>query len=767
MLHDMTTSGATAVEALPQTGQVKKPATKDSFSLRRYRVTNFRSVSDSGYLDLDRVTALIGVNESGKTNLLLPLWKLNPASSGEIKPVSDYPKALFGAIRSDPAAFQFISAEFDTGQGAEQLAELAKIPVEAAAMVCVGRNYDGSYNVSFPLHRPKKIEERSDISVVVAEAKQRIASAIPPESQIQLRENALSMIDEIESELGGSDPLTANDLIRLRNKVAAGIPEEPPATSPVVPELRILQKELGERMAAIMKPDPGQNDAVRKAVLEQMPRFVYYSNYGNLDAEIYLPHVVDNMERADLGAREAAKARTLRVLFGFVGLEAKEILQLGRDFRDIHEEAEAKALADADEASRFKAFFTRKRGQDLAPDKDVLAQIAEAKRTRSILLQSASTKLSERFGEWWKQGDYRFRFEADGNHFRIWVNDSRRPQEVELENRSTGLQWFLSFFLVFLHESAGAHQNAVLLLDEPGHSLHPLAQRDLSEFFDGLAATNQIVYTTHSPFLVDADRLERARKVFVDLDGSTRVSNELGAKEGSDTKRGAGFAVRAALNISVAESILGGAQPVLVSGTADQTYLSALKTLLIGSGRFRPRREIVFAPAMGPRVMQAMAELLSGEEVGMPPVLLDGTASARKQADNLRATTHAACPERVICLDEITGLPGSRIEDLFDADLLASLVDRIERRPDQLFMDQVEPDRPLAEQVEAWAKSEGISMAPGWRQQLAVRVKSRLLLSDAEAQSKPMMHYAETLLGRLFPSETAATPRKRRVSLAR
>lgn len=766
MLHETKISGEKAVKPLSRTDRVTSAASSDGFKLRRYRVTNFRSVTDSGYLDLDHVTALIGVNESGKTNLLLPLWKLNPTSNGEIKPIADYPKALFGAIRSDPGAFQFVSAEFETGKYAEELAELANVPVETASLVCVGRNYDGSYTVSFPLFRPKKSEERDDISEVVASAKHKIGSSTPPESQIQLRDAALTTIAEIESELNGSEQLTANDLIRLRNRVAATLPEDPPATSPIVPELRALQKELGGRMAAILKPDPGQVDAVRSAVLERMPRFVYYSNFGNLDAEIYLPHVVENMKRGDLGAKEAAKARTLRVLFGFVGLEAAEILELGRDFRDIREEAEAKAMAEADSAGKLLAIFRRARGVQKGPDKEILTKIAEAKRTRSILLQSASTKLTERFGKWWKQGDYRFRFEADGNHFRIWVNDSRRPQEVELENRSTGLQWFLSFFLVFLHESAGAHQNAVLLLDEPGHSLHPLAQRDLSDFFDGLATTSQIVYTTHSPFLVDADRLERARKVFVDRDGSTRVSNELGSEEGSDTKRGAGFAVRAALNISVANSMLGGAQPVLVSSTADQTYLSVLKSLLVGAGRFRPRREIVFAPATGPRVMQAMATLMAGEEIGMPPVLLDGTDAARAQGARLRGATHEDCPDRVITLDEVTGLAGARIEDLFGIDFVAPLVDRIERRPDQMFVDFVRPGVPLVDQVEAWAAAEDITLASDWRLQLAVRVKTRLLQAETSAQSEALMHNAEMLLSRLFPDEVQHAPRKGNVALA-
>ena len=80
--------------------------------LTRFRVTNFRSVKDSGWIDVDDVTALIGVNESGKTNLLLPLWKLKPAREGEIEPTSDYPKTMFGAIREDPGKYRFIEAEF-------------------------------------------------------------------------------------------------------------------------------------------------------------------------------------------------------------------------------------------------------------------------------------------------------------------------------------------------------------------------------------------------------------------------------------------------------------------------------------------------------------------------------------------------------------------------------------------------------------------------------------------------------------------------------
>jgi hypothetical protein len=71
-----------------------------------------------------------------------------------------------------------------------------------------------------------------------------------------------------------------------------------------------------------------------------------------------------------------------------------------------------------------------------------------------------------------------------------------------------------------------------------------LAQRDLSEFFDGLATDNQLLYTCHSPFLVDADRLDRARKVYVGTDGTSKVTADLRAADGDVAQRGAAYGPR-------------------------------------------------------------------------------------------------------------------------------------------------------------------------------------------------------------------------------
>jgi predicted ATP-dependent endonuclease of OLD family len=216
------------------------------------------------------------------------------------------------------------------------------------------------------------------------------------------------------------------------------------------------------------------------------------------------------------------------------------------------------------------------------------------------------------------------------------VSDARRPEKVELEDRSTGLQWFLSFYLIFLVESSQDHRDAILLLDEPGLSLHPLAQRDLSAFFENLSDTNQIIYTTHSPFLVDADMLDRARKVYVSDDGSTKATSDLRRGSEDPRKSGATYAIYSALNMNVAESMLIGCHPVIVEGPSDQHYLTAIKTILIAAGKIKPARELIFPPAHGARNAQVIATILSGRDDVLPVMLLDGDDAGLKMAADMR-----------------------------------------------------------------------------------------------------------------------------------
>jgi hypothetical protein len=668
--------------------------------LTKFRVTNFRSVVDSGWIDIEQVTALVGINESGKTNLLLPLWKLNPAREGSIQPTSDYPKATYAEIRANPAAFTFITAEFDISEHADRLASMTSLPCDVIDIVQVSRRFDGTYFICFPKYAPVTEAKLSDVEKIIQDTAAEIGGLTALAKERQVKSDILTTLSDLINTIRNTEKIDHECLSALISTLRGIIPESAAPTSVLIPRCLLLLDSLQKIEQELKAPLPSEGEGVQDFIISQLPRFVFYSNYGNLDSEIYLPHVVNNLKRADLGAREAAKSRTLRVLFSFVRLKPEEILELGTDFRDP---------------------------QGKAPNEAQIAEIATKKRERTILLNSAGTDLTKSFREWWKQGDYTFEFQADGDHFRIWVSDRRRPEKVELEDRSTGLQWFLSFYLVFLVESNRDHRNAVLLLDEPGLSLHPLAQRDLSSFFDGLSKTNQIIYTTHSPFLVDADMLDRVRKVFIADDGSTKASADLRRGSEDPRKSGATYAIYSALNMNVAESMLLGCHPVIVEGPSDQHYLTTIKSILIASQRIKPKREIVFPPSHGAKNAKVIASILTGRDENLPFMLLDGDDAGKKMARDMQNGLYQDVKERILVTDKYVGFRDSEIEDLFPPVFLADVIDRWERRSDIPFSDVVQPGRPVVPQIEEWAVSQEISLQEGWKVEVARQLKKRAL----------------------------------------
>ena len=155
---------------------------------------------------------------------------------------------------------------------------------------------------------------------------------------------------------------------------------------------------------------------------------------------------------------------------------------------------------------------------------------------RSYQLNAASVRLTEELRRAWvpdlKRGEAdRLRIVADGQYLKVVVEDDLGV-EIELDQRSEGFQWLVSFFVVFFAEAADRHKNAVLLLDEPGLSLHGLKQRDFRETISRLAESNQTLYTTHSPFLVGPDELNLVRVVeMTDRKIGTKVHTNITAQD--------------------------------------------------------------------------------------------------------------------------------------------------------------------------------------------------------------------------------------------
>lgn len=675
--------------------------------LKRFKVNGFRSVLDSGWIDCDSVTSLIGVNESGKTNLLLPLWKLKPAKGGAVSLLADLPRSEYSQQRTDSLQRAFVTGEFETDEElAKELSSLTGVTAEKFDLVQCLRRFNGKATLTFPNAAPPRAiatkllrdyltSERGEL-----DKEKDAAEKVLRASMLAALDQAIKVFKGVEE--AGSEPIAT--ALKSLSEVQIS---EANTTSTIATRWVALVGWLTEQSASINAPHPNQNDAACQLAYKHIPSFVYYSNYGNLDSEIYLPHVMENMKRQGLGVKEEAKARTLKVLFDFVNLQPTEILSLGR-------------AAGSPGA---------------APTDDEVAAAAERTRERSILLQSAGAKLTKEFREWWKQGDYRFRFQADGDHFRIWVSDDKRPEEVELEARSTGLQWFLSFFLVFLVESADSHQGAVLLLDEPGLTLHPLAQRDLSAFFENLSKTNQLLFTTHSPFLVDPDRLDRVRSVFVDDNGATAISANLRAGKAGSRESKSVYAVHAALGLSVSDALLNGCTNVIVEGSSDQLYLTAMKTVLIAQKAIAPTAEILFLPGGGAKGAAAMVPIIAGKDESPPSVILDSDGPGVEVAKKLRSGPIYAgdAGKKIVNVgDLLKGVEKAEVEDLIPYKLIVEIVNRLYRSEDEDFADVAKDGEPIVPQIEVFAEKHGIELTDGWKVDLARAVKARILLKAKE-----------------------------------
>lgn len=669
--------------------------------LDSFRVTEFRSVQDSGWIDTEQITALIGTNESGKTNILLPLWKLNPADEGAIDLKDDLPRDKYHVYREANPKPVFIYAKYVLSEKEKiALAKLSGHKTDEFAEVIVSKDYDENLFWEFPYEQgcDPSIIDTARTSLNEYRTTLTTAQVSSVKTETERREKACAIIEKALTALDG----TANIkfVLSAAHDELTKFDEDVKSSVACATIAEAIQK-ISEMVSECDKPTLDSDKTVIEYLEANMPKYVYYSNYGNLDSQIYLPQVLQNIGKKDLGIKESAKARTLKTLFKFVQLDPNEITELG---------TEATGNLTQDQINK----------------------IADKKKEREILLASAASGFTKSFNEWWKQGDYTFEFQADGNFFRIWVSDSVRPERIELESRSTGLQWFFSFYLVFLVESEQHHQNAILLLDEPGVTLHPLAQKDLFLFFENLSQNNQMLYTTHSPFMVDSNHLERVRSVYIDTKGKTVVSPDLRAAE---RLRGANqpqsiYPAHAALGLSVSDTLLVNCNPVLVEGESDQVYLSALKNLLISKGKIAPLKEIVFIPTGGIKGIKATSAILSGTSEIKPPVLLDGDKPGVKMATELKADFYAAYQDKVILISKYTSLDEGEIEDLFPKQKFARLVARFLPRPEEVdeeFDDVVNGEEPICNQIEEYAKIHNISLEKGWKVRLATTIKREIL----------------------------------------
>jgi predicted ATP-dependent endonuclease of OLD family len=168
----------------------------------------------------------------------------------------------------------------------------------------------------------------------------------------------------------------------------------------------------------------------------------------------------------------------------------------------------------------------------------------------------------------------------------VWgeVYDTVHWAHTPLGSRSRGFVWFFSF-LAWYEDIKWQKQNVILLLDEPGLSLHGRAQADPLKYFEAELSTHQLLYTTHSPFMIDPAKLGRVR-IVQDLgidareqlpkerDGTKVLTNVFDATDDSL------FPLQGGLGYEIQQTLFIGPNSLVVEGPADMLYLRAVSAQL-------------------------------------------------------------------------------------------------------------------------------------------------------------------------------------------
>ncbi|MEV6878332.1 AAA family ATPase [Amycolatopsis sp. NPDC051128] len=220
-----------------------------------------------------------------------------------------------------------------------------------------------------------------------------------------------------------------------------------------------------------------------------MPKFVYFDDYDSMPGKAFIPDLIRRRGQGSLPRGELALVSLLRI----AGSELEDFLAQHNHERLIRRQETANASISRE------VFKYWRQSTDLVVKLEVLSPET-----------SAAASLNE------------------GPIMQIRVFNNRHGVAVPFDERSRGFVWFISFLAYFTDLDDTAKQQLILLLDEPGLSLHGRAQEDLLRMIDDrLAPKHQVLYTTHSPFMVTADQLHRLHTVIDHDEIGTKVSAEV------------------------------------------------------------------------------------------------------------------------------------------------------------------------------------------------------------------------------------------------
>jgi len=583
--------------------------------LESFRVRNFRSINDSGEIQASRITSLLGRNESGKSNLLKALHSLNPVGGFHaLSPIKDFPRdrKLEECTEHTPVVDSIWALS-----PLEQKA-LAKVFPRAAEVqtVAIERKYGDKRYIGFENLPSLEVDDKwikSKLRKILAAVETVLEGSEDPHlTAIKTAstdfESCVSETDDLKDWAN----TTKKSISELEKAMVAAGKEFPEAIDDALTEIQ----SQAEQVAG----DEEAQKAGRSWVVSNMPKFIYLDDYPQLEGHQNLAEYNQRQQQNNLTDEDIYFAKLCKV----AGMDPKSL-------------------------------------QELAQDPE----------TRNQLVNRASAVVTKEIRRLWSDRSLKVRFNLDGNFMDTLISDPSSVYDVEvnLNERSRGFQWFFAFYITFSADTDGdVAEDAILLLDEPGLYLHAKSQSDLlTHFQDDFA--NQILYSTHSPFMVPTGQLDSIRTVNIDEKAGTTVTND----PSGDSRTL--FPIQAALGYSLAQSLFVGPNNLVVEGITDYWMLSSISDYLADQGKTGLSPEVTMTPAGGAQKVSYMVALLSSEELNVV-VLLDEEKDSKTTRDDLIKSKLINERNIVFVTEAFNGNPPGEadIEDLLDTKIYEALV---------------------------------------------------------------------------------------------
>lgn len=555
--------------------------------LKSVRIDHFKHILDSTDVQIDeKITSLVGKNESGKSAFLEALRRLKPAQGAvQFDSSKHYPAWLEKKHRREARAK---GEDLD-----ENMPISATFEIEDKDRAAIEEIFGPSVlNSEYTIKRRYNNQHYHVFSTDEEKAVQNFLKRHDPDDAL-------------------SDLWDCKTFEALREKLAAS--ETEPEDESSEPST-ILKANLDSLLPEGMQ----MRTKVYQALFALVPKFFYYSDYSSLPSCVPIRQLLE----ADPDTLDESEQTALA------------LLQLA--------EFEKEHLLDPD-------YETRKR--ELENTANEL--------TRQVLAYwSTNTNLRVLIDLNLKTQDNPNGQTSVIDELHVRMHDDSHMLSLPFDERSSGFRWFFSFLTAFSRYEFD-ETPVIILLDEPALGLHAKAQKDFLRFVEErLSERCQVIYTTHSPFMIQPGKLERVRLIEdKGLEKGSVITSDVLTTD-SDTL----FPLQSALGYDIAQHLFIAKDNLVLEGPSDFIYMDAISQHLKSLDRTGLNDRWSMMPIGGADVIPAFVALL-GNHLDVTVVV-----DARKEGhQKLAALAKAGFlgDKRIITIGEITGTKAADIEDLF------------------------------------------------------------------------------------------------------